>query len=387
MSSTSLPPLRNLPQWSHVGTLDRTRYPCSFSQNNIHPIPLSPALKTSKPEAPQQPSHVNEHCEVDPNLRAAMLERNLKFLQEQHSETLEKLHKEIELLKQANQDLIFRMIMNQELIHQDLKPGESVEIEHGTLKLHLNKMLGTLSCAGPTTSLTDAAQMICRDHSTGKKHSQKGAQRRPVLPEDGVREQRVAQKELQKPSSTRRKLCTDTAAMRSVCCRSNGTAPCRQAYAALPVLTLHPELDEAQMLITSLTPLLIKVTPSGIPRAPTLQECAVIVRHLHNTSSLQSQELLRLKTSLKDMLCSNKWTPDAYLLAKACLAELSQEQEVVQLPQVPLKEPAIKLHEATVTKADRVILPALKQTVGTQATERQRRLRAVRKSHYRKVLL
>ncbi|XP_072099386.1 coiled-coil domain-containing protein 74B-like isoform X6 [Mobula birostris] len=365
MSSTSLPPLRNLPQWSHVGTLDRTRYPCSFSQNNIHPIPLSPALKTSKPEAPQQPSHVNEHCEVDPNLRAAMLERNLKFLQEQHSETLEKLHKEIELLKQANQDLIFRMIMNQELIHQ----------------------VGTLSCAGPTTSLTDAAQMICRDHSTGKKHSQKGAQRRPVLPEDGVREQRVAQKELQKPSSTRRKLCTDTAAMRSVCCRSNGTAPCRQAYAALPVLTLHPELDEAQMLITSLTPLLIKVTPSGIPRAPTLQECAVIVRHLHNTSSLQSQELLRLKTSLKDMLCSNKWTPDAYLLAKACLAELSQEQEVVQLPQVPLKEPAIKLHEATVTKADRVILPALKQTVGTQATERQRRLRAVRKSHYRKVLL
>ncbi|XP_062887773.1 coiled-coil domain-containing protein 74A-like isoform X3 [Mobula hypostoma] len=346
MSSTSLPPLRNLPQWSHVGTLDRTRYPCSFSQNNIHPIPLSPALKTSKPEAPQQPSHVNEHCEVDPNLRATTLERNLKFLQEQHSETLEKLHKEIELLKQANQDLIFRMIMNQELIDQ----------------------VGTLSCAGQTTSLTDAAQMICRDHSTGKKHSQKGAQRRPVLPEDGVREQKVAQKELQKPSSTRRKLSTDTAAMRSVCCRSNGTAPCPQACAALPVLTLHPEPDEAQMLITSLTPLLIKVTPSGTPRAPTLQECAVIVRHLHNTSSLQSQELLRLKTSLKDMLCSNKWTLDAYLLAKAYLAELSQ-------------------HEATVTKADRVILPALKQTVGTQAAERQRRLRAVRKSHYRKVLL
>ncbi|XP_062887771.1 coiled-coil domain-containing protein 74A-like isoform X2 [Mobula hypostoma] len=363
MSSTSLPPLRNLPQWSHVGTLDRTRYPCSFSQNNIHPIPLSPALKTSKPEAPQQPSHVNEHCEVDPNLRATTLERNLKFLQEQHSETLEKLHKEIELLKQANQDLIFRMIMNQELIDQDLKPGESVEMKHGTLKLHLNKMLGTLSCAGQTTSLTDAAQMICRDHSTGKKHSQKGAQRRPVLPEDGVREQKVAQKELQKPSSTRRKLSTDTAAM-----RSNGTAPCPQACAALPVLTLHPEPDEAQMLITSLTPLLIKVTPSGTPRAPTLQECAVIVRHLHNTSSLQSQELLRLKTSLKDMLCSNKWTLDAYLLAKAYLAELSQ-------------------HEATVTKADRVILPALKQTVGTQAAERQRRLRAVRKSHYRKVLL
>ncbi|XP_072911696.1 coiled-coil domain-containing protein 74B isoform X2 [Hemitrygon akajei] len=333
MSSSSLPPLRNLPQWSRVGTLDRTRYPCSFPQNNVNPIPLSPALKTNKPEPPQQASR----GELDANLRAATLERNLKFLQEQHSETLEKLHKEIELLKQANQDLIFRMIMNQGFIHQDLKPGQSVEMEHRTLKLHLNKMLGTLSCAGPTTSLTEAAQMISRDHCTGKRHSQKGAQRRPLPPEDGVREQRVAQKVFQKLSSTRRKLSTETAAG-----RSSGMAPCQQACAAMPVLTLHPELDEAQMLITSLTPLLIKVTPSGTPRAPTLQECAVIVRHLLSASSLQSQELLRLKTSLKDMLCSNKWTPDAYLLAKAYLAELSQEQEVVQLPQVPLKEPAIK---------------------------------------------
>ncbi|XP_059839305.1 coiled-coil domain-containing protein 74A isoform X2 [Hypanus sabinus] len=310
---------------------------------------------TDKPEPPRQAGPGSEHGKMDANLRAAALERNLKFLQEQHSETLEKLHKEIELLKQANQDLIFRMIMNQGLIHQ----------------------VGTLSCAGPTTSLTEAAQMISRDHCTGKRHSQKGAQRRPLPPEDGVREQRVAQKVFQKPSSTRRKLSTETAAG-----RSSG-----MACAAMPVLTLHPELDEAQMLITSLTPLLIKVTPSGTPRAPTLQECAVIVRHLLSASSLQSQELLRLKTSLKDMLCSNKWTPDAYLLAKAYLAELSQEQEVVHLPQVPLKEPAIKPHEATVTKADRVVLPALKQTVGNRVTERQRRLQAVRKSHCRKVLL
>lgn len=105
MSSTSLPPLRNLPQWSRVGNLDRTRYPRSFPQGNVNPIPLTPAVKTktNKTEAPQQPSHVYEQQEVDPNLRVTTLEKNLKFLQEQHSETLGKLHKEIELLKQANQ--------------------------------------------------------------------------------------------------------------------------------------------------------------------------------------------------------------------------------------------------------------------------------------------
>ncbi|XP_051888030.1 coiled-coil domain-containing protein 74B-like [Pristis pectinata] len=382
MSSTSLPPLRNLPQWSRVGTLDRTRYPRPFSQHNVNPIPLSPALNANKTEAPQQPSHPYEHREVDPNLRVSTLEKNLKFLQEQHSETLGKLHKEIELLKQANQDLNFRMIMNQRLTHQDPKPGESVETEDETLKLQLNKTSVSSSCAGPTTSLTDAASLTCRDHSTGKRHSQRGAQRRALLPEDGVREQRAALKEPQKQSCTRQKLSTEAANR-----RCNGTALSQQACAALPVLTLHPELDKAQMLITSLTPLLIQVNPSGSPRAPTLQECAVIVRHLHNTSSLQSQELLRLRTSLKDLLYCNKWTPDAYLLAKAYLAELSQEQDIVQLPRVPLKEPARKLPEATVTTADRVVLPALKQTVGNRATERQRRLQAVQKNRYRKVLL
>lgn len=378
MSSTSLPPLRNLPQWSRVGNLDRARYPRSFPQGNVNPIPLTPAVKTktNKTEAPQQPSHVYEQQEVDPNLRVTTLEKNLKFLQEQHSETLGKLHKEIELLKQANQDLNFKMIMNQRPTHQDPKPGEPVEMEEGALKLQLNKTSGSSSCTGPITSLTDAVPLTVRDHSSGKKHSQRCAQRRAMLPEDGAKEQRAAPKESQKQSCTRRKLFTEAANK-----RSNGPAVSQQTCAA------PPELDKAEMLIISLTPLLIQINPSESPRAPTLQECAIIVRHLHNTSSLQSQELLRLKTSLRDLLYSNKWTPDAYLLAKAYLAELSQEQDVVQLPKVPLTERAKRLPEATVPTADRVILPALKQTVGNRATEQQRRLQAVQKNRYRKVLL
>ncbi|XP_078082903.1 coiled-coil domain-containing protein 74B isoform X2 [Mustelus asterias] len=356
MSSASLPPLRNLPQWSRVGTLERSRYPRSlFQNNNVKHLPLSPGAKPPKSEAPHQLSPLFEQRELDPNLRVITLEKNLQFLQEQHSETLGKLHEEIELLKRANQDLHFKMIMNQ--IPQ-----------------------GSLSCVSPTGSFTATAQFSCRDHSTGRKHPQKGNQRRAVLQEDRVKEQRTALKEPQKHSSARRKLSTETANR-----RSSGTEGSQQP--ALPVLTLQPELDQAQMFITSLTPLLIQIDPSGSPRAPTLQECAIIVQHLHNTSSLQSQELLRLKTSLKDLLYSNKWTPDAYLLAKAYLADLSQERDVVQLSKVPLKELPKKLPEMMLPTADRVILPALKQTVGNRATERQRRLQAVQKNRYRKVLL
>ncbi|XP_072443100.1 coiled-coil domain-containing protein 74B isoform X2 [Chiloscyllium punctatum] len=345
MSSASLPPLRNLPQWSRVGTVQRSRYPRSFFQDNVKHLPLSSNAKIPKSEVPHQLSPLYEQQDVDPNLRVVTLEKNLKFLQEQHSETLGKLHQEIEQLKRANQ-------------------------------------VGSSLCVSPTGPISDTAQMSSRDHSTGRKHSQKGNQRRAVQQEDRVKEQRMALKEPQKHNSARRKLSTEAANR-----RNNGSEASQQSSSVLPVLTLQPELDETQILVTSLTPLLIQIDPSGSPRAPTLQECAIIVQHLHNTNSLQSQELLRLKTSLKDLLYSNKWTPDAYLLAKAYLADLSQDRDVVQLPKVPLKEPPKKLPETVLPTADRVILPALKNTVGNRATERQRRLQAVQKNRCRKILL
>lgn len=43
--------------------------------------------------------------------------------------------------------------------------------------------------------------------------------------------------------------------------------------------------------ITSLQPLMIQCSPSLAPRAPSLQECEVIIRQLYNANSLQSQEV------------------------------------------------------------------------------------------------
>ncbi|XP_058897193.1 coiled-coil domain-containing protein 74B-like isoform X2 [Kogia breviceps] len=47
--------------------------------------------------------------------RALYLEKRLQFLQQQHSETLVKLHEEIEHLKRENKDLHYKLIMNQKL--------------------------------------------------------------------------------------------------------------------------------------------------------------------------------------------------------------------------------------------------------------------------------
>jgi hypothetical protein len=52
-----------------------------------------------------------------------------------------------------------------------------------------------------------------------------------------------------------------------------------------------------------------------------------------------------LKSDLRDVLYSHKWTPDAYLLAKAYIAEDdAKSAKEKSLPKVALKNPSRKLY-------------------------------------------
>lgn len=62
-------------------------------------------------------------------------------------------------------------------------------------------------------------------------------------------------------------------------------------------------------------------TLPGNSRPPTLDECEIIIKHLQATNSQQSHELDRIKADLRDVLYSHKWTPDAFLLARAYVAD------------------------------------------------------------------
>uniref|UniRef100_A0A2K5QT57 CCDC92/74 N-terminal domain-containing protein n=1 Tax=Cebus imitator TaxID=2715852 RepID=A0A2K5QT57_CEBIM len=59
----------------------------------------------------------------DPQKRVLVLEKSLQFLQQQHSETLVKLHEEIEHLKRENKELHYKLIMNQKLQKKDGPSG------------------------------------------------------------------------------------------------------------------------------------------------------------------------------------------------------------------------------------------------------------------------
>ncbi|XP_028826896.1 coiled-coil domain-containing protein 74B [Denticeps clupeoides] len=140
-------------------------------------------------------------------------------------------------------------------------------------------------------------------------------------------------------------------------------------------------------LISSLQPLRIHCSPSQPPRPPTLQECEVIIRQLYNANSLQSQEIQRVKSVLRDIVFNRKITPENYIMTKAFLA--SGDGQIKEAERFP------KLHLQTLPKinqvpqehkAQRVILPALRQSLGTSVAERQRRTQAIQRGRLKRTM-
>ncbi|XP_062268176.1 coiled-coil domain-containing protein 74A isoform X2 [Platichthys flesus] len=137
-------------------------------------------------------------------------------------------------------------------------------------------------------------------------------------------------------------------------------------------------------LITSLQPLRIHRSPSHPPRAPTIQECEVIIRQLYNANSLQSQEIIRVKSLLRDIVLSKKITPENYILTKAYLVDGTRKlSEEKKFPKLTLQTYPGKMSEPSHSG---VVLPALKQSLSSTIAERQRRTRAVQRDRFKRTV-
>ncbi|CAM4719082.1 unnamed protein product [Leuciscus chuanchicus] len=106
-STSNLPPLRNLPSWSRVRDLDRVRYPRVLSSD--YNMVRSPPVDIRSPKAPVAQPRTDAH-----DTRITSLEKDILFLQQQHTDTLERLHAEMEDLKRANKELQYQMVMEHE---------------------------------------------------------------------------------------------------------------------------------------------------------------------------------------------------------------------------------------------------------------------------------
>uniref|UniRef100_A0A667WYL0 Si:ch211-222n4.2 n=1 Tax=Myripristis murdjan TaxID=586833 RepID=A0A667WYL0_9TELE len=246
MSSHNLPPVRHLPHWSRVGCLENPCAPRPVPPAvHLQPLPVPPAppapLAGSGAVRGAAPGQVSPHTVTD--TRVASLKRDIQFLQEQHKDTLQKLHAEVDYLRRENKELHYTLIMD---------PPKS------SRKGNIGECTKTL----------------------GSSRYDFGGE-----PKGG--------------------------------------------------------------LITSLQPLRIHSSPTHPPRAPTLEECEVIIRQLYNANSMQSQEVRHL----------------GVLLKSTCF-----------------------LFPRSAPRNAGVTLPALKQSLSSSIAERQRRSQAVQRTRLKRTV-
>ncbi|XP_026153561.1 coiled-coil domain-containing protein 74B [Mastacembelus armatus] len=306
MSSNNLPPVRYLPHWTRVGRLGKTYSPRPVETSQPQPLPVVPSADRGAGRA----AELSRHSDRDP--RVTSLQKSIQFLQQQHKETLGKLHTEIDYLRRENKELQYKLIM------------------------------GSPKASGK-----------------GLIHSQRGI----------------------RPPTQGREFCTGLYLEETL----QDTQPSQdQAVREGSEILGSAKRDHGPEvvggLITSLEPLRIHSSPAHPPRPPTLQECEVIIRQLYNANSLQSQEIIRVKTLLRDIVMSKKITPENYILTKAYLFDGPRKSsEEKKFPKLSLQTFPEKISGPSQSG---VVLPALKQNPSSTIAERQRRTRAVQRDRY-----
>ncbi|XP_069135505.1 coiled-coil domain-containing protein 74A-like isoform X2 [Argopecten irradians] len=355
-----LPPLSTLPQWSRINTLDRGRYPKPFVKDKVT------GSTDGRKEGEEEERDV-DISELNPSQRIHHLERSIMFLRQQHQEVLKSLHDEIEILKKENKDLHFKIVMSQKQ-HQEKQSANS---QRDSSKDHNDGNSRALEKEFSSNSLI--SQTLELSSSAGRSREDRLDELKIIFLEEEIKELKHALRDLKN--------------------RNN-------------FLTQRLEQEEEhkkkqQAKIESLQyqvaqgggPMAEKIATGNLNifsnpnRPPTLTECEVVIRHLQSINEQQTHELERLKSDLRDVLYSHKWTPDAYLLAKAYIAEddAKDKEEKRALPK--LKNPSRKLPDIAYIQRDTVNLPALKQTVSNKAIERRKRTQILQKARLHKEIL
>lgn len=346
-----LPPLNTLPQWSRVNNFDKARYPKPFVKDKLQPI------ETKNMEEEDKELDL---AGMNPAQRIQYLERSLMFLRQQHTDVLRALHDEVDGLKKENKDLQFKIIMSQKVKEQQLD--------------HSGKTTGE---DGQDTREFSASSSM-RSKPVGGSHSREERldELKVIFLEEEIKELKHALRETRNRNTYVQQLLEQSEDARKQQQASLDSLKYQMTQGGAQISQVAEQIAEGH------SPL---IEANGRPLS--LAECQAIIRHLQQVNERQAHELERLKSDLRDVLYSHKWTPDAYLLAKAYIAEDDKKDDDAasksSLPKIPLKHQTRKLPEVAYIR-DTVSLPALKQTVGNRAVERRKRTQILQKAKLRK---
>nr|XP_002130002.1 coiled-coil domain-containing protein 74B-like [Ciona intestinalis] len=349
MSSSALPPLGNLPSWSRVSTLDRSRYPKPFLRDRLQTLP--PSGNTDRLPDGGQGSKMDiqllNNLPLSDQQRIFYYNKSIKFLQQQQADTLQKLHEEINQLKVENKDLQFKFVMNKN--SSDFSPSH--------------------------TQGSVFQSMLLQEEIKDLKAALKSAQGRNCM----------LQKALRKRSGKSRPTMTrnDSSVQGGSSMHGDSNSEDGLSYDSTldeEYLSTPPELPLP--LGATLDPL--RVTENGSEaRVPTISECQVIIKHLHKLSGEQLRENRMLKSDLRDLIYSKKRSSE--LSGVKSLASESKTEELFKLPKVTLRSQNVQqaTHSSSST-SEHVSLPALKHSMNTNVADRRKRQQAVQRARSKK---
>ncbi|XP_006769021.1 PREDICTED: coiled-coil domain-containing protein 74B, partial [Myotis davidii] len=268
--------------------------------------------------------------------RVLDLEKSLQFLQQQHSETLVKLHEEIDHLKRENKELHYKLIMNQ----KSIKRGSINNSNFQAVKPIPNSVMSANS------------QNKARPQPSSKRTDSKT----DVLQKTDLEEK--------------------TSAAALLHCSKLDKAPVAQRPSRDEVETFHPDAtsvagSQHKSKQVMGVPRLMNLPPH-LRKPTSLQQCEVVIRQLWNANLLQAQELQHLKSLLERTQKSSR------AASKEEAPSSPNDQEAMQLSKVPTKGVSRKcLILSPIPVSERAVLPALKQTLKNNFAERQKRLQVV----------
>lgn len=337
---SKLPPLHNLPSWSR-SSLERRKIQRSIAKDPVLPVKRTEALQSSnRSSSGNVGGRRNGSAGTSRNISAALsangdekttsrkvnwLQNDIKFLQQQHDDTLSKLHEEIEKLKSENRELNFKLIVtNENPTPSEAKPrtGSYYRSKIRRLESEMKNMKVTLIEAQKQN--IDLSKRLTERELSGKKYR--------TLPP-------VSSGKLQSTQSLNEIVdsATNYSSSKSAEQLSSPETVDRKTDQAINHLKLFSPGKTTVLQVTLGKKGEIFVQPSTDTgaRSPTMAECKDIIHHLEDTNKKQGQELSRLKEELRDGNYSSKWSPDTYLVTKTLNGRSHYDQNSVMLPALP----------------------------------------------------
>ncbi|XP_076801518.1 uncharacterized protein LOC143445976 [Clavelina lepadiformis] len=368
MSSSALPPLGNLPSWSRVSTLDRSRYPKPFLRDRLQTLPptgssLVPLIDhhgdAGQTSTPMDIQFLNDLSPAEQQ-KLLYYNKNIKFLQQQHADTLQKLHEEVDRLKQENKDLQFKFIM-----------GKNINPDQGQRSF---SAVDSSSVSNDAAS-GDLQSILLQEEVKDLRLALKNAQGRNNLLQHALQMHRKRSGKGKSSVSSNNISPEDED-------HSEDTSPFDQTPTATePSYLSSTEATEHTLPFgATLDPLRIQDSPGVEPRSPSVPECEVIIKYLHRLSARQQEENHLLKADLRDLLYSTKSAISRRTSSKTINTN-ARSEEVMKLPKVSLKQNLSHQHTVAGTSTtERVTLPALKHSMNTNVAIRKKRQQAVQKT-------